>query len=102
MDSEFLTQIIAGLGVAGVLAWYLYYDTTVAKPRAETIMMDRIDAIVDRQLASTERINANFVVALKEERAAYNMMSASLIEEIHSMRDERICGTGKTNREATG
>lgn len=86
MDMEPMAQLLMNLGVAAVLGWYLFYDTTVAKPRAENNMLARMDQITDRQAASTERIATTFSVAIKEERQSCDIRIAILQDEIRHLR----------------
>lgn len=86
MEYEAVVALLTNLGVAGVLGWYLFYDATVAKPRSENMLMTRVDQIVDRQLASTERNHANFIAAIKEEREACDLRMSILQDEVRHLR----------------
>lgn len=86
MDPETIASVINSLGVATVLGWYLFYDTTVAKPRAEATLMGRIDQLIDRQNASTERSETRFIQAIKEEREACDLRIQMLQDEILHLR----------------
>lgn len=81
-----MIQVLTQLGVAAVLGWYLYYDTTVVKPKINDQMLIRMDAITDRQAASVERICANFSASIKQERESCEVRTTMLQDEIRHLR----------------
>lgn len=86
MEVEQMIQVLTQLGVAAVLGWYLYYDTTVVKPKINDQMLIRMDAITDRQAASVERICANFSASIKQERESCEVETRMLQDEIRHLR----------------
>lgn len=65
------SELINELGVPGVLAWYLYYTTSVAGPRRDKEHRDQLAAIV-----------AQFSADLAAERQSRATMQAELIQAI--------------------
>jgi proline dehydrogenase len=91
-------QIVASLGVAGVLGWYLYYTTTVSFPKMNDSTLARMDALADRQSKVMENICKDFAQTIREERVIRR-------EEISMLRDElrHLRGLDDTvNREGRG
>lgn len=82
MDNvEPMLQIVASLGVAGVLGWYLYYTTTVSFPKMNDSTLARMDALADRQSRVIEGVCKDFTTTIREERLNRR-------EEIGMLRDE--------------
>ena len=58
------------VGVAGVLAWYLYYTTTVTFPKISDSHLEKIERISDKQNATVEKVCESFESCIREERQA--------------------------------
>lgn len=63
-ELNFILNIIGAVGVPGILAWYLYYSTTVSQPK----QLDKWDQICQRNNLTIEKICDEFTEALDCER----------------------------------
>ena len=59
IDVNAWTAILSPLGVAGILAWFLYYTTSVATPQ----LMARVDAIC----ANHDKSQKESIIAFRDE-----------------------------------
>lgn len=83
---EPMVQIFAQLGVAAVLAWHLFYVTTVSFPKAQEQMLQRMDALSDRHAASVERVVQAFAETLKQERVDCHARLLIMQDEVRHLR----------------
>lgn len=56
-NAEAVTVLVSTLGVSGILAWYLYYTTSVTMPKRD-----------EHYTSSVERITGKFADTLEAER----------------------------------
>lgn len=78
---EPMLNLIPQLGVAAILAWHLYYTTSVSNPKAMETALNRMDAMQDRHNKTIDDICKDFTTTIREERLARR-------EEINMLRDE--------------
>lgn len=78
----------AGFGV--ILAWYLYYTTTVTFPKISDSHLEKIERISEKQNATVEKVCESFEACIREERQARK-------EELKELKDAFECRnhTGK-------
>lgn len=91
-------EMVQVLGVAGVLAWYLYYTTSVSFPRIVHENFQQFDKIIDRQErmaekqnATVERVCQEFTLSLRDERNLRSGEMAMLRAEIEQIRRGDEC-----------
>lgn len=85
-----MMQIFSSLGVAGVLAWYLYYTTAVSFPRMHDAALSQMRDLSERQTRKMDEVSERFIVALREERGVIK-------SEMSMLRDEIRAGTGSSD-----
>ena len=59
VNNDLIVQLVANLGIGGVLVWYLYYTTTKTIPD-----------IVDKHNTTIERISTQFTATIEKERVS--------------------------------
>lgn len=61
MDFQIIGALLGNVGIGGILAWYLWYTTSVAQPRQAEIQAEIIRRIVEefRGDMQLERIHRN-------------------------------------------
>lgn len=63
-------DLVRTLGIAGILAWYLYHTTTVTLPKLNEKYTESVQKISDTNNATVQRICKEFQDSIKEERDA--------------------------------
>lgn len=86
MTVEGLLQILSPLGVAGILAWYLYYNTSVSMPRMWDSYMSKLDELSQKNNHTVEKVCESFEQCIREERNVRR-------EEIRELREMFSLGT---------
>lgn len=76
--------LIGQLGVVGALVWYLWYRTSVADPKRDAEVWQRIDAMTARHETNVTKTVEAFDEALTAERTARR-------EEIVLLKDAFRC-----------
>jgi len=82
-----LVEIINAVGVPGVLGWYLWYDTAVARPKRQEAESLQIQNLAQHYNAMTERIAKDFTDTIREERGIR-------VRELQIFRDEMRSALG--------
>lgn len=80
-NMEPMLSLVSNLGVTGLLGWFLWYTTSVSFPKMNSTMMDRMDAIQNKQNETIEKVCTDFCATIREERVTRR-------EEIQMLRDE--------------
>lgn len=78
---EPMLQFISQLGVAAILAWHLYYTTSVSNPKAMELALNRLDIMQEQHNQVIKEICKDFAEEIKQERIARR-------EEINMLRSE--------------
>lgn len=63
-------DLVRTLGIAGILAWYLYHTTTVTLPKLNEKYTESVQKISDTNNATVQKICKEFQDSIKEEREA--------------------------------
>jgi hypothetical protein len=75
---EIVGQLVANLGIVGVLVWFLWYNTTIAVPKKDQAFREQLDKMTERHLSTTQKIAEDFETCIREERAARRQDIADL------------------------
>lgn len=86
-EVQFILNLVGAVGIPGILAWYLYYNTTVTQPK----QLDKWDAITKANNATVEKICSDFVKALEDERHSRE----KVLENIYGICHARDAQNGK-------
>ncbi len=63
--------VVAQLGVAAILGWYLWYTTSVSFPKISEMHLSRVDAICSNHDKALNTAMDKFTSEIKEQRATH-------------------------------
>ena len=77
--------VFTQLGVAGILAWYLWYTTSVSFPKISSTHLERVDKICDKHDATMKQALVDFRSEIRDEREFHRESISVLADAVQKL-----------------